>query len=143
MRLLQWGIQGVSYPANFFVALVRVTNVPTQDTNTLGDLIEITAGNGYTAGGYTLNRDATDWPDLAEDDTGDAGTLKAKDVAWSASGGPIPASGLGARYAVLLGPNATPSLREVLAYWDLAEDRTVSSGQNLTLQDLELDLSQT
>jgi hypothetical protein len=142
MRMLQWGIQGVSYPANYFLALCTDATAPTQDTNTLADLTQIAVGNGYADGGMSVARDATDWPDLAEDDTGDKATLKAKDLVFTATGGPLPASGSGARYAVLLGPNATPSAREVLFYWDLVSARSVSQDQTLTLQDSEIDIIQ-
>lgn len=68
--------------------------------------------------------------------------VQIKDVSWTASGGSIPSSGSGARYAVLTDDNATVGNREVLAYWDLTSDRTVSDGQTLTLQDLEIDANE-
>ncbi len=142
MRVLQWAFQGLSYPANFYVALCTSATAPTQDTNTLADLTQIATGNGYADGGVSVARDGTDFPDLAEDDTGDKGTLKLKDIVFTATGGPLPASGNGARYAVLLGPNVTPSAREVLVYWDLMSDRSVSQDQTLTLQDCEIDIAQ-
>jgi hypothetical protein len=61
---------------------------------------------------------------------------------WTASTGPLPASGGGARYAVLTDDNGTVSSREVLAYFDLVSDRVVSDGQTITLQDSELLLSE-
>ena len=78
---------------------------------------------------------------LTEDDANDRGLTQAKDIVWTASGGSIPASGDGARYAVLLDDNATVGSREVLAWWDLTSDRSVSDGQTLTLQDCELRLN--
>jgi hypothetical protein len=79
---------------------------------------------------------------LTEDDTNDRGLVQVKDIAWTASGGSIPASGNGARYAVLTDDNGTVGSREVYAYWDLTADRTVSVGQTLTLQNLELRLNE-
>lgn len=130
-------------PANFYVALVTSATAPTQDINTLSQLTQIATGNGYTDGGYQLTPNATDFPDWTEDDTGDMGVIKVKDVVWTASGGPLPSSGNGARYAILTDDNATVGNRQVIAYFDLVSDRTVSSGQTLTLQDLELRLTET
>jgi hypothetical protein len=127
-------------PTGFKIALVTSATAPTADTNVLTDLTEITAGNGYTAGGATLNRNSTDFDTVTEDDTNDRGFVQIKDVVWTASGGPIPASGNGARYAVLLDDNTTPNL---LAYWDLQSDRQVSDGQSLTLQDCEIRFNET
>jgi len=129
-------------PTNFYVALVTSATAPDPDTNVLGDLTEIAAGNGYTSGGYQLDRNSTDFDTLTEDDANDRALVQVKDVSWTASGGPIPASGNGARYAVLTDDDGTVANREVLAYWDLSSDRTVSDGQTLTLQDLELRLNE-
>jgi hypothetical protein len=125
-------------PTNFYVALVTSAVAPTADTNVLGDLTEIAAGNGYTSGGISLNRNATDFDTLTEDDANDRALIQIKDVVWTASGGTIPSGGDGARYAVLTDDNGTVANREVIGFWSLSSDRTVSDGQTLTLQDLEL-----
>lgn len=130
-------------PTNYYVALVTSATAPTADTNTMADLTQIATGNGYTDGGYQLARNATDFDSLVEDDTGDQGELQIKDIVWTASGGNIPSSGNGARYAVLTDDNGTVSAREVYAYWDLTSDRTISDTQTLTLQNCELDLNET
>ena len=139
-RLLDWVFRGTTMPTNFYVALVTSATAPTADTNTLSELTEIAAGNGYTTGGYSLTPGATDFDSITEDDTNDRGEVQIKDVVWTASGGSLPGSGSGARYAVLLDDNATVGSREVLAWWDLTSDRSVSDGQSLTLQDLEMRL---
>lgn len=126
---------GTALPTNYFVALVTSATAPTADTNTLGQLTEIAAGNGYTTGGISLTKNTTDFDNPTEDDTGDLGSIQIKDLVWTASGGPIPASGNGARYAVLTDDNGTVASREVYYYWDLSSDRQVSDGQTLTLQD--------
>jgi hypothetical protein len=127
---------------NLYVALVTSAVAPGADTNLMSDLTQIAAGNGYTDGGYQLARNGTDFDVLTEDDTGDEGVLQIKNVVWTASGGPIPASGNGARYAVLTTDEGTVSTRQIIAYWDLVSDRTVSDTQALTLIDLELDLTE-
>ena len=128
-------------PANYYLALVTSAVAPTADTNTLSQLTEIAAGNGYTTGGYQLTRNATDFDVLTEDDSGDAAFVQIKDVVWTASGGNLPASGNGARWAVLTDDNVTVGSREVYAWFDLTSDRTVSTGQTLTLQDCQLTIT--
>lgn len=123
---------------NYYIALVTSAVTPTVDTNTLSQLTEIAAGNGYSSGGYQLTPNSTDFDTLTEDDSGDLGFVQIKDIVWSASGGSIPASGSGARWAVLTDDNATVGNREIYAWWDLSADRVVSNGQTLTLQDLQL-----
>ena len=130
-------------PTNFYIALVTSATAPNADTNTLSQLTQIATGNGYSDGGYQLSRNSTDFDVLTENDTDDRGEIQIKDVVWTAAGGPIPSSGNGARYAVLTDDNATVANREILAFWDLTSDRSVSSGQTLTLQNCELRLSET
>jgi hypothetical protein len=124
------------------VALVTSATAPTQDINTLGELTEIAANNGYTSGGFQLAKNSTDWDVWTEDDTNDRGLIQIKDITWSASGGSIPDTGNGARYTVLTDDNGTVGSREVYAYWDLSSDRSVSDGQDLTLQDCELRINE-
>ncbi len=135
-------LRGATPPTNFYVALCTSATAPTQDTNTLGELTEIAAGNGYTTGGYPLARNSTDFDVLTEDDAGDVAYIQCKDIVWTAVTGNLPASGNGARYAVITDDNATVSSRQVLAYFSLTSDRTVSVGQTLTLQNLELRLTE-
>jgi hypothetical protein len=134
--------RNVAEETNYYVALVTSATAPTADTNTLSQLTEIAAGNGYTTGGFQLTPGSTDWDSITENDTDDRGETQIKDVAWTASGGSIPGSGSGARYAVLTDDNGTVGSREVYAFWDLTSDRTVSDGQPLTLQNLDLRLTE-
>ncbi len=138
MRMLEAYLRGVASPTNFYVALVTEATAPNEDINTLGQLTEIAAGNGYTSGGYQLTPGATDFDFLTENDTDNRGEVQIKDIVWTASGGPIPASGAGARYAVLTNDDVTVANREVLGYWDLTDPKSVSDGQPLTLQNCEL-----
>jgi hypothetical protein len=135
--ILEWAFKRVSAPANLYVALCTSASTPSPDTNTLGELAEIATGNGYSGGGYQLTTNSTDFDASGEDDASDFGFIQIKDVSWTASGGNLPPSGNGARWAVLTDDNATAGSRQVVAFWDLAADRTVSAGQTITLQDLE------
>jgi hypothetical protein len=69
--------------------------------------------------------------------------VQIKDLIWTATGGSLPTSGNGARWAVLTDANATVGNREVWKYWDLVSDRSVSVGQTLTLQNLEARITET
>lgn len=125
-------------PTNVYAALCTAATTPTADTNTLSELTEIAAGNGYTSGGISLTRNATDFPSLTEDDTNDRSSITCKTLEWTAAGGNLPASGNGARWLVLVDDNATVGNRQVIAFFDLAADRTVSDGQKLTITTPEL-----
>lgn len=141
-RILDAVFRGATLPSNFYVALVTSASAPDADTNIFSELTEIANGNGYTTGGYQLSLNSTDFDSLIENDTDDRGELQIKDIVWTATGGGIPASGNGARYAVLLDDNGTIANREVWAFWDLSSDRSVSNTQTLTLQDCELRLTE-
>lgn len=142
-RLLDGFFRNQNVPTNFYVALITSAATPDVDTNTFGELTEIANGNGYTTGGYQLSRNTTDFDVLTEDDTGNLAYVEIKDVSWTASGGTLPGSGSGARWAVLLDDNGTIANREVLAAWSLTEDRVVSSGNPLTIQGLRLTAQET
>lgn len=142
-RILEAMGRAVAFPASFNVALLTSAVTPTADTNTMADVTQIATGNGYTDGGINVARNSTDFDTLTEDDTLDRALTRIKDLIWTASGGSIPASGGGARWAVLTDNNATVADREVWAFFDLTSDRTITDGQSLTLQDLEIRLTNT
>lgn len=127
-------------PAGFKMALATSAIAPTQDTNVLTDVTEIAAGNGYTAGGIAIARSAVGFDVLTEEDTADYGAAQMADIVWTATGGSIPSSGGGARYALLLDDAVTPN---VIAYFDLSTDRTISDTQTLTFADFDVRLTQT
>ena len=136
--MLDWVFHAQAMPTNLYVALVTSAVAPTVDINTLGQLTEIAVGNGYATGGYQLTPGATDFDVMTEDDTGDKALVQLKDLAWTASGGPIPDSGDGARYAILTDDNGTIANRQVIAAWDLVTDRSCTDGYSITLEDCEL-----
>jgi len=115
-------------PTNFYVAMVTSAIAPSPDINLLGDLTQIAVGNGYADGGYQLTPNTSDFDVLTEDDTLDKAILQIKDVVFNAAGGPIPASGNGARYGALTDDNATAANRQVFFYWVVVSDRSVASG---------------
>ena len=123
----------------FFIALVADT--PTVAINTFSGLTEIAAGNGYTSGGASSTGRGTGWDIETEDDSSNFGEFQLADITWTASGGSIPGSGSGARYAVLLDDHATVASREVIAWFDLTSARSVGDGATLTLQDMAIRLT--
>lgn len=140
-RLLGYAFRAATIPTDFYVALVTSATAPSADLNTLSQLTEIAAGNGYTSGGIAVTPGATDFDVWTEDDDNDRALVQLADLTWTADGGNLPASGGGARYAVLTDDNETVASREVLAWWDLSADRSVSDGQDLTLLNPELRLT--
>jgi len=141
-RMLGAIFRGETLPTNFYVALVTDAVAPAADINTFGELTEIADTQGYTTGGIQLTPGATDFDTWTESDANDNALVQIKDLVWTASGGSLPASGDGARYAVLLDDNVTIGSREVWAFWDLVSARSVSDTQTLTLADLEMDFNE-
>lgn len=137
-RILGYVFRGDTIPTNLYIALCTDAVTPDEDTNTFSQLTEVPAGNGYTAGGIQLTPGATDFDTHTEDDTGNLGYVQLKDIVWTASGGNLPSSGNGARWAILTDDNGTQGSREILAWFDLGSNRIVSNGQQLSLIDFQL-----
>jgi len=141
-NFLDYIFRNATEVTNFYIFLITSAVTPTVDINTKSELTEIATGNGYTAGGISLNRDSTDFDTLTEDDTNDRALIQLKNIVWTASGGNLPSSGNGARYAILTDDNGTLGSREVWTFWDLVSDRTISDTQTLTLIDCEMRLTE-
>lgn len=100
---------------------VMLTNSAPVATNTQkSDLTEISAGNGYTAGGTaaTISSSAQ---------TSGVYKLVLADVVFTASGGSIGPF----RYAVLYNDTATND--ELIGYWDYGSALTLADGESLTV----------
>jgi hypothetical protein len=138
-------LTNVTEPTSFYITLVTSATTPTVDHNTLSEFTEITAGNGFTSGGLAIARTVAsgglDWASATEDDTDNRAEFILESAVWTASGGTIPASGSGARWALLTDDNGTVGSRQVLAWFDLSSDRSVSDTQTLTLTGAELRLT--
>lgn len=125
-------------PTSFSMALCTDAVAPDADTNVLSDLTEIAVGNGYSAGGELIARNlTTGFETLTEDDANDYGYIRIQDVTFLATGGPIPSSGDGARYAVLIDDSDN-----VIAFFDLVSAQVVSDGQSIFVQNSELRLEE-
>ena len=134
--MFKWAFRSESRPANFYMALVTSATAPTAATKTLSQLTEITQGNGYTSGGYSLSPNATDFTAIAVDDTLSIVSVALKTIAWSASGGDIPPSGNPARHVVMTTDESPVGNRQIIWYQSLLADRLVNSGGSLTLAEI-------
>lgn len=145
--------QNTATPADrMFVALVTDDNVPNADDENWSDLsaTQIPNANGYVDGGIAIAR-ATNFDALSHDDSGDKALVQLTNVEWTASSGPIPGSGEGAAYAILMdcahsqaGDEAASrdgANNKIIAWWDLGGQQTVADGQKLSLQDMEIRLT--
>jgi hypothetical protein len=136
--------RSVSLPTSLYAALCTSTVTPTAAINTLGQLEEIAAGNGYTAGGVLLTPNNTNFPIVEDDGNGKATITVANIVFTATSGGPIPGSGLGAYYLVVTDDNATVSLRNVY-FWvelpDVGSGLYVTATQSITISNQKIEAS--
>lgn len=108
---------------------VMLTNTaPTASNAVFADLTEISAGNGYTAGGNTAS--ITSYTQSS----GTAKLILADPATWTASGGSIGPF----RYAVLYNSTPTSPLKPLIGYWDYGSSVTLASGETFTV-----DLDQT
>jgi len=101
---------------------VMLTNTaPTAATDdTLSDLTEISAGNGYTAGGADVQN--------ATSRTGGTTSVTGTDVVWTASGGTIGPF----RYVVLYNDTPTSPADPLIQYWDYGSSITLQDGETFT-----------
>lgn len=100
---------------------VLLTNAAPVNTNTQkSNLTEISAGNGYTAGGTAASISSSA-------QSGGTYKLVLADVVFTASGGSIGPF----RYAVLY--NDTAGSDELLAWWDYGSSITLASGETFTV----------
>lgn len=101
---------------------VMLTNTAPLATNALkADITEISAGNGYTAGGNTASI-------TSSSQTGGTYKLVLADPAtWTASGGTIGPF----RYAVLYNDAATN--KELIGWWDYGSSITLQIGETFTV----------
>src|SRR5688500_7239848 len=92
-------------------------------TNSIkGDLTEITAQNGYAAGGPTVTI-------TASSQTSGTYSLVGNDVVITASGGTIGAF----RYAVLWNDTPTSPADPLIGWWDYGSSITLADGETFTV----------
>lgn len=101
------------------VALSNTAPVQATD-HEFADITEISAGNGYTAGGESLTVTSS------SQSGGDYSLVITSNVQWTASGGNIAAF----RYIVLYNDTATND--ELIGYWDIGSEQNITDGSTYT-----------
>jgi hypothetical protein len=95
---------------------------PVATNSVKADLTEITAGNGYTAGGEDTQNDGTRATATF--------TLTGTKVVWTASGGSIGPF----RYVVLYNDTPTSPADPLIAWWDHGSGVTLNDGETFTVK---------
>ncbi|RMG71916.1 MAG: hypothetical protein D6711_14150 [Chloroflexi bacterium] len=102
---------------------VMLTNTAPVATNSVkADLTEITAGNGYTAGGETITI-------TSSSQTGGTYTLVGNDVVFTASGGSIGPF----RYVVIYNDTPTAPVDPLIQFYDYGSSITLNDGETFTV----------
>lgn len=86
----------------------------------LADLAEISAGNGYTAGGIDVQN--------ATSRTGGTTSVTGVDATWTASGGSIGPF----RYVPLYNDTPTSPADPLIGWWDYGSSVTLADGESFT-----------
>ncbi len=97
---------------------------PVAGNSVKADLTEISAGNGYTAGGITVTP-------ASSSQTGGTYTLVINDItaAWAASGGSMAQF----RYVVLYNDTPTSPADPLLGWWDMGSEINLAIGNSINL----------
>jgi hypothetical protein len=113
-------ISNMDWNADTFKVMLCNT-APVATNSVKADLTEISAGNGYTAGGTATTISVTR----------SSGTTKVvgTDVVFTASGGTIGPF----RYAVLYDDTPTSPADPLVAFWDYGSSVTLNSGETFTV----------
>lgn len=103
---------------------VYLTNATPAATHTVkADIADISAGNGYTAGGNACS--LTSW----SQSSGTAKLVLGDPATWTASGGSIGPF----RYAVMYNDTPTSPADPLIGYWDYGSAQTLASGETFTV----------
>lgn len=103
--------------------VMLVNTAPTSSNSIKSDLTEISAGNGYTAGGNTAA--VTSW----SQSSGTGKLILGDPATWTASGGSIGPF----RYAVLYNDTPTSPADPLIGYWDYGSSITLAAGETFTV----------
>lgn len=101
---------------------VMLTNTAPVNTNTVkANLTEISAGNGYTAGGTATT--------ISTSTSSGTAKVTGTDVVFTAAGGSIGPL----RYAVLYNDSPTSPADPLIGWWDYASSITLADTETLTI----------
>lgn len=101
--------------------LMLVNSAPANTNEVKGDLTEISAGNGYSAGGMTLDN-------CTYSQTTGTASLVIDDEVLTASGGTIGPF----RYVVLYNDTPSSPADPLIAWWDYGSSITLADGETFT-----------
>lgn len=91
---------------------------PVATNDVKADLTEISAGNGYTAGGDDAQNDCSE--------SGGTATLTCQDITFTASGGAIGPF----RYVILYNDTPTSPADPLISWWDYGSNLTLNDGDS-------------
>jgi hypothetical protein len=101
---------------------MMLTNSAPVSTNAVkGDITDISAGNGYTAGGTATT--------ISRANASGVESIKGTDVVFTASGGTIGPF----RYVVLYNDTQASPAKPLVAWWDYGSNVTLNSGETFTV----------
>jgi len=114
--------EGVMNLESDTLKLVLTDTAPQATDSVLADLTEISAGNGYTAGGIAATVSASG-------QTGGTYKLVLDDLLITASGGSIGPF----RYVVLIDDTPTSPADPLIGWWDYGSSITLADGESITI----------
>lgn len=114
--------EGVMNLQSDTLKIVLTDTAPQASDSVLADLTEISAGNGYTAGGVAATVSASS-------QTGGTYKLVLDDLLITASGGPIGPF----RYLVLIDDTPTSPADPLIGWWDYGSSITLADGESITI----------
>jgi len=109
-----------NFVSNAFKIMLVSSPAPIATNTIKSNLTEITAGNGYTAGGTATT--------ITVSETTGTTTVQGTQVVFTASGGSIGPF----QYAVLY--NDTATNKNLVAWWDYGSSVTLASGETFTVK---------
>lgn len=114
--------EGVYVLGSHTLKIMLTNSAPVATNSVKADLTEISAGNGYSAGGATVSVTSS---------TQTTGLYKliVSDVVFTASGGSIGPF----RYAVLYDDTPTSPADPLLGFWDYGSSITLAAGETFTV----------
>lgn len=114
--------EGVIDLASDTLKIVLTDSAPDAADNVFADLTEISAGNGYTAGGEEVNV-------ASSGQTGGTYKLVLDDLTITASGGSIGAF----RYFVLIDDTPVSPAKPLIGWWDYGAPVTLADSESITV----------
>jgi hypothetical protein len=114
--------EGVHNLGSDTLKLALSNTAPDQADDTFSDITEISAGNGYTAGGAAMSVSSSA-------QSGGNYTLSAADVTFTASGGDIGPF----RYVIMYNDTPTSPADPLIQYWDYGSSITLADGESFVV----------